>query len=103
MNLFTILFNACLHIIVVMVIEGVILFAVFIPLINWCVGWITELINNQIYNFINPNNNNNNNNNTNPINKDIPEYIYGPDGDWMTNPKYDNSYDQVVYINGKWY
>ena len=126
MNLFTILFNACLHIIFVIVIEGIVLFAILLPIINWAVSNITETINNKIYNYINPTNNDTNTNananankNTNDKNKNLSFFIFDKttdkniqnpewdttndaniyvNGQWIDNPNYDNSNDQVIYI-----
>lgn len=52
MNLVTTIFSALLHIILVLVFEGVFLFAILYPILDWIVNYQTIFINNRIGDYM---------------------------------------------------
>jgi hypothetical protein len=85
MNLLTILFSSIIHIILVLVFEGVFLFAILIPIINRITKPIIVDINQQIYNNFDK---------SNLPQEKLPQYpsywIYDKNiGDYIRNPNYD--------------
>ena len=52
MNLLTTIFSALLHIILVLVFEGVFLFAILYPILDWIVNYQTIYINNRIGDYM---------------------------------------------------
>ena len=96
MNLITIIFSSCMHIILVLALEAILLFYIFMPMIYGFVDLFSNTAQNIIYNQNYPNSNIKPQI-VNPVNSNIPEYI--------TN-KVHNSVDFYLvnpdFISGKW-
>ena len=95
MNLITIIFSSCIHIILVLIMEGIFLFIILMPIINNLVIDYIATIQNTLNKYINPNTPAEEYWIENPdYSPKIDEFIVNPAYDnkkpyWIKNPKYD--------------